>query len=100
MDLYIQSLKKYLAENQPNYGWCDAATLLEMLYYYYTSDNPVDNDRIKKQFQQADQILCQLSLEDNNSIFLLTSDLCEEHAKQAFLSGIQVGMRLFTELAQ
>ena len=100
MDSYMQLLHQYLSEHQPNYGWRDAESLLEMIYHYYTADNPIDNDYIKKQFEQMDEILCKLPLAENDRIFLLTVNLCSECEKQAFIAGLQVGVRLFAELAQ
>ncbi|MBR5570471.1 MAG: hypothetical protein IKW10_06215 [Oscillospiraceae bacterium] len=100
MDSYMQLLHQYLSEHQPNYGWRDAESLLEMIYHYYTEDNPVDNDYIKKQFEQVHEILRKLSLAENDRIFLLTVSLCSECEKQAFIAGLQVGVRLFTALAQ
>ena len=50
------------------------------------------------QFEKMDTVLSQLSLEDNDAVFLLTVNLCGDYQKQAFLAGVHVGMRLFTEL--
>ena len=43
MNRYIENLKSFLAEQTSNYTYDDAGSLLEMLYYYYTASNPVDN---------------------------------------------------------
>ena len=65
---YIENLKSFLAEQAPCFAYDDANSVLEMLYYYYTEANPVDNAVIRCQFKELD--------------------------------GVQVGMRLFTELQQ
>ena len=100
MNLYIQYLKEYLTNKHPNYGYSDANSMLDMLYYAYTLDNPIDNEAIKERFESLDRILSRLTLEDNNSVFLLTAELCAEHARLAFLSGVHTGARLFIELSE
>lgn len=100
MNQYIQYLKEYLTNKQPNYGYSDAESLLDMLYYAYTADNPVYNEAIKSRFAHLDRILSQLTLDDNNEVFLLTTELCAEHAKLAFHSGVHTGARLFIELSK
>ena len=39
---YIEKLKTYLAEYPPDYGDCDACSVLEMLYTYYSQYNRLD----------------------------------------------------------
>ena len=39
------------------------------------------------------------SLSENDKLFAQTCDLCLEHAGLAFIDGIHVGFRLYTELA-
>lgn len=98
MNRYIQNLRSYLEQQSPCFDYDDANSLLEMLYYCYTSVNPVENNKIRSQFEKMDTVLSQLSLEDNDAVFLLTVNLCGDYQKQAFLAGVHVGMRLFTEL--
>lgn len=98
MNRYTKNLKDFLSQQTPNYGYADAESLMELLYYSYTSDNPVDNSVIRYQFKQLDDILNHLSLDENNAIFRLAGELCIAHERQAFLDGIHVGLRLFSEL--
>lgn len=98
MNRYIQALRSYLKKQSPCFDYDDANSLLEMLYYFYTSANPIENDKIRNQFEKMDTILSQLTLADNDTVFLLTVNLCSDYQKQAFLEGVHVGMRLFTEL--
>lgn len=100
MNPYIQYLREYLTNKHINYGYSDAESLLDMLFYAYTLDNPIDNEDIKRNFAHLNQILSRLTLEDNNTVFTTASELCHDHAKQAFLSGVIVGSRLFTELSE
>lgn len=100
MNRYIENLKSFLAQRSPDYGYEDANSLLEMLYYYYTANNPVDNAQIRCQFRDLDEILSKLTLAENDKVFLLASQLCIAHERQAFLEGIHVGLRLFQELSE
>ena len=72
--------------------------MLELLCYIYTVENPVSSAAIRYQFQELDTILGKLSLEDNNALFRQVCELCEEHAKLGFLSGLRVGYELCKEL--
>lgn len=98
MNTYIEHLKEYLLNKQPNYGYKDAHSLLDMLYYYYTQDNPIENQKIKASFAHLDNILALLPLQDNDTVFVLTANLCNEYAKQGFIAGIITGTHLFAEL--
>ena len=100
MNRYIENLKSFLSEQSPRYGYDDANSLLEMLCYYYTEHNPVDNGIIRCQFKELDTILSKLSFSDNNAVFHLTGTLCAAYEKQAFEDGIAVGWKLYTELNQ
>lgn len=98
MNPYIQYLQEYLKEKHIEYGYSDAKNLLEKLYYAYTLSNPIDNEKIRYQFDNLDKILSRLTLRDNNQIFEITSELCEEHSHLAFLAGIHAGFLLNMEL--
>ena len=48
MKPYIENLKTCLAEHLPNYGDCDAHSILEMLYSHYTELNQMDTAEISR----------------------------------------------------
>ena len=98
MNRYIEKLKSFLAEQSPNFGYDDANSVLEMLYYYYSDTNPVDSGVIRCQFQALDSVLSKLSWSESERVFSLAVELCVSHARLAFTEGVQIGMRLFTEL--
>ncbi len=100
MNRYIKKLKSFLAEQTPSFEFDDANSILEMLYYYYASANPIDNAAIRCQYKELNDILCRLSLAENDAVFSLTCDLCIAHERQAFLDGICVGIRLIEELRE
>lgn len=98
MNYYVEKLNEYLENHTPNYGDEDIHNLLEMLYGAYIFSNPIDTEEIREQFQTLDNILNKLSFSDNTAVFLLTCDLCVAHAHSAFLEGVHVGLRLFSEI--
>ncbi len=100
MNPYVEKLKTHLMEQTQNYGYSNASSLLEMLYCFYTSENPIDSESIRARFESMDDILSALSLKENNEIFGLTCDLCMEYERRAFLEGLHVGVRLITELSE
>ena len=64
MKPYIEKLKTYLAENPPDYGDCDARSVLEMLYTYYSQYNCLDTPQIKSDFEALYQQLTGKSLRE------------------------------------
>ena len=98
MNPYIEKLKAYLKD------WTndreDPESILELLCYYYTAEKSVDNAVIRSRFQEMESILSKLSIQDNDTIFRLTIEACEEYMKQAFLTGARTGARLVIELQQ
>lgn len=99
MNQCVQNLKAFLAEQHPSFGFDDANSILEMLYYYYSQDNPVDSAVIRCRFKELDDQISHLTVKENNAVFSVVMGLCSEYERQAFLQGVQVGMRLFNELA-
>jgi hypothetical protein len=98
MNRYINKLKSFLANQSANFPFDDANSVLEVLCYYYCSTNSVDNAVIRCQFKELNDILCRLSLTENDAVFAITGDLCTSHMRKAFLDGVRAGMCLYHEL--
>lgn len=98
MNPYIEKLKAYLDARSKDRE--DAEGVLKLLCYYYTVENSIDSTVIRSRFREMDSILRKLSLQDNDTIFRLTVELCEEYIEQAFLAGARTGARLVIELRQ
>lgn len=98
MNRYINKLKSFLANQSANFPFDDANSVLEVLCYYYCSTNSVDNAVIRCQFKELNDILCRLSLAENDAVFAITGDLCTSHMRKAFLDGVRAGMCLYHEL--
>ncbi len=98
MNPYIIKLNAYLAEHPPNYGYRDVDNLLDMLYNFYSENNPIDSIAIKENFQKLEFFFERFSLAECDSLLDTLSALCSQHEEQAFRMGVQIGFRLFNEL--
>ena len=99
MNPYIENLKSFLSQT-PTFRYRDGKSLLEMLHYYYTADNPIDNAVIRCQMDKLNPVYQKLSFEEGTILFNTISDMCAEYEKKAFWEGIQIGARLYTELSE
>ena len=98
MNPYIIKLNDYLTEHPPNYGYRDVDNLLDMLYNFYSENNPVNSTAIKQSFEKLEHFLDRFSLTECDGVLDILCDLCSQHEEQAFRMGVQVGVRLFNEL--
>lgn len=100
MNPYIEALKKYVAEQKPNYGESDMKSLLDFLWYVYTDLNPIDSDTIRKKIAYLKPVMDSLSFENANLVFDTLCDIWAENERLAFREGIHVGVRLREELGE
>ena len=75
MNEYIESLKRYVAENPPNYG-SDAQSILEMLYRHYHECNDTDTDTVKAAFEDLYQRMHGMTLREMDRIVDAVCVLC------------------------
>ena len=99
MNAYIEKLKAQFAARPVKCDCEGVDSVWELLYYYYTQDNPLENAVIRCQYKALDQILDKLTTAENDQVFYLTCDLCGEYARRAVREGLQVGARLVLELS-
>ena len=97
MNEYVAVLRKYVAENPPNYG-SDAQSILEMLYSYYHECNNTDTDAVKAAFEDLYLRMHGMHLREMDRIVDVVCILCAEHEKAGFVEGVKVGMKLEQEL--
>ena len=97
---YATALRKYVAENPPNYGDGDAHSILEMLYSYYHECNNTDTDAVKAAFEDLYQRMHGMPLREMDRIVDAVCTLCREHEKAGFEEGVKVGIVLEKELEQ
>lgn len=76
----------------------DAESLMDVLYWNYAENNPLDNQKIKDDFATLRSKFPHLSMQEFDPIFNTVSELCLEHERVAFLDGIRLGVLLVAEL--
>ena len=97
MNEYVAALRKYVAENPPNYG-IDAYSILEMLYNYYHECNNTDTEAVKAAFEDLYQRMHGMPLREMDRIVDAVCTLCREHEKAGFVEGVKVGVLLGGEI--
>ena len=97
MNEYVAALRKYVAENPPNYG-SDAHSILEMLFTYYHECNNTDTDDVKAAFEDLYQRMHGMPLREMDRIVDAVCTLCREHEKAGFGEGVKVGLLLAREI--
>ena len=97
MKPYIEKLKTYLAEHPPDYGDCDAYSVLEMLYTYYSQYNRLDTPQIKSDFETLYQQLTGKSLRVLDNIIDTVTTICGQYKKSGFAGDIKAVIQLTTK---
>ncbi len=98
MKKYLKFLEEYYKRNPPNQG--DMESVLEVLYWYYAENNPIDNQKIRDSFAKLRSQFPNLSLQEFDPIFDTVSELCVEDQRLAFYEGLRLGVTLMIELAE
>ncbi len=98
MKEYLKFLEEYYKQNPPNHG--DMESVLEVLYWYYAENNPIDNQKIRDSFAKLRSQFPNLSLQEFDPIFDTVSELCVEDQRIAFQEGLRLGVTLMMELAE
>ncbi len=94
MENYIRSLQSYVATHPPDFGDCDAQSVLEILFCPYSDYNRLDNEVIKHGFEKLYGQLEVLCLKIQEVIIDIVCLLCQEHEQPGFTEGVKVEMRL------
>ena len=97
MNEYIEALKRYVAENPPNYG-SDANSILEMLYCYYHECNNADTDTVKAAFENLYQRMHGMTIREMDRIVDAVCTLCREHEKAGFVEGVRFWVQVEKEI--
>ena len=101
-DLHTNSLarwfKAYTDTHPFDPGSSDCETVLDQLYEAYFQTHESDPQEIREGFQQLDQFLESLPLENNNDVFTLVCRLCSAYERKAFINGLKYGAYLMHEL--
>ena len=98
MDKIAQQLKAYIDTYPLDLGEGDCETVLDQLYQAYAESHESDPPEIRDGFKEMDDLLRDLSLDDNNAVWNLCCQLCTAYEHKAFIAGLQYGAHLMREL--
>ncbi len=85
-------LKEHFKQNPLNHG--DMESVLEVLYWYYAENNPINNRKIRNSFAKLRSQFPNLSLQEFDPIFDTVSELCVKDQHLAFYEGLRLGVTL------
>lgn len=98
MQKYLAALQAKEATQQANFG-DDADTVLGMLCStYYELNCNQDTDEVKQAFDNLYQAMTGKTLKEKDEIIYAACRLCSLHQQTGFIDGIQLGIRLASEL--
>lgn len=98
MENIAKRLNAYIAAHPFDPGDSDCKTVLEQLYQAYAESHESDPQEISNGFKELDDLLGDLSLDDNNAVWNLCCQLCTAYEHKAFIDGLQYGAHLITTL--
>ena len=98
MDKNANRLKAYIDAHPFDLGDSDCETVLDQLYQAYAESHENDPPEIRNGFKEMDDLLGNLSLDDNNAVWNLCCQLCSAYEHKAFLDGLRYGAYLMQEL--
>ena len=98
MNEITQRLNAYITAHPFNSGDSDCEIVLDQLYQAYAESHESDPPEIRDGFKELDDLLGDLSLDDNNAVWNLCCQLCTAYERKAFLDGLQYGAHLISEL--
>lgn len=96
METYFENLREYILEKHPSVS--DAESVLEMIYECYAQLNQMDNETIRKDFDELYQAMHGHSLREMDKVIYTVCTLCRDHEKAGFVNGIRIGIHLEDEL--
>ena len=98
MENIAKRLNAYITAHPFNPGDSDCETVLDQLYQAYAESHESDPPEIRDGFKELDNLLGDLSLDDNNAVWNLCCQLCTAYERKAFRDGLQYGAHLMMEL--
>ena len=98
MDNIAKRLQAYVDKHHFDPGDSNCETVLDQLYQAYAESHESDPPEIRNGFKDLDDLLGDLSLDDNNAVWNLCCQLCTAYEHKAFLDGLQYGAYLMREL--
>ena len=96
LENYFENLREHILEKHPDVN--DAESVLEMIYECYAQLNRMDNETIRKDFDELYQAMHGHSLREIDKVIYTVCLLCRDHEKAGFVTGVRIGIRLEDEL--
>ena len=100
MNEIAKRLNAYITAHLFDLGDTDCETVLDQLYQAYAESHESDPPEIREGFKELDDLLGDLSLDDNNAVWNLCCQICTAYERKAFRDGLQYGAHLMRELAK
>lgn len=98
-DRFLQTLRKAIDQDPPNFGDDNATSALEMLYVAYAENNEHRTEECNAGFLALDTILSDLPVAISNPIFERVCALCSCHERKGFTEGFKLGVHMADELS-
>ena len=98
MDNIAQRLNAYIEAHPFAPGESNSDTVLDQIYQAYQESHESDPPEIRDSFKELDDLLGNLSLNDNNAVWNLCCQLCIAYEHKAFIDGLQYGAYLIAEI--
>ena len=98
MDDISKRLEVYIKSHKFDGGTSECETVLDQIYQAYAESHESDPPEIRDGFKDLDDLLGNLSLDDNNAVWNLCCQLCTAYEHKAFIDGLQYGAHLISEL--
>ena len=98
MDKITKQLNAYITAHPFDSGDSDCETVLDQMYQAYAESHESDPPEIRNGFKELDDLLGDLSLDDNNAVWNLCCQLCTAYEHKAFIDGVQYGFHLAMQL--
>ena len=98
MENVAKRLNAYITAHPFDPGDSDCETVLDQLYQAYAESHESDPPEIRNGFKELDDLLGDLSLDNNNAVWNLCCQLCTAYEHKAFIDGVQYGFHLAMQL--
>ena len=100
MNKIVSQLNDYLTSHPIDLGTSGCSTVLNQLYQAYADSHESDPPEIREGFKELDNLLADLPLDDNNTVWNLCCRLCIAYERKAFTDGLKYGTHLSKEVSQ
>ena len=97
MSDFYAILKSHIDSHPPDFG--DGDSVLTMLYEAFAETNPMDDGRLKQDFNDLYELMNGMPLREMDKIIYPVCTLCRDHQRSGFIHGVQVGIMLTQELS-